>query len=373
MAGKVTTRTRSSALSRVTRSATVVGSMLSAALITMPLLGADASSAAAPQHATLAQGATHVVNRLAPAAKTAKRAAPAKLKSLGTTAPRMAILSPGGQTSFVLESRPPAIAGQFWHQVLPVGPGRGLTVTPEIPHGSGQVILVRASDTMPDGLYWIVFHPDKPVHGSYAPLEFKVLVERPGSILTYFNNTGIINNHSSTSPGFDMVGHSYSAQALAKDGATPGKLLHIDGFTFMWPDDFANNPDNIVTQGQTIPLSGSGTTLGILGAASNGPSKGMLLVHYTDGDEQGIVVGFSDWTLNGGSTKKLLPGERIALEMPYRDRDDGQTRRVHTYVFFTQVPLLKGKTVESVTLPAVVNQGHLHIFALAIKGAAASS
>jgi hypothetical protein len=368
MTGKVTARTRNRARRRVTRSATVVGSLLSAALITMPLLGAGASSAAAPRHATFARGTTNVVNRAAPAAKTARRAAPAKLAILGTTAPSMAILSPGGQTSFVLDSRPPAIAGQFWHQVLPVGPGRGLTVTPEIAHGSEQVILVRASDTLPDGLYWIVFHPDKPVHGSYAPLEFKVLVERPGSILTYFNNTGIISNRTSTSPGFDMVGHSYSAQALAKDGATPGKLLHIDGFTFMWPDDFPNSPDNIVAKGQTIPISGSGTELGILGAASNGPSKGMLLIHYVGGDERGVVIDFSDWTLNGGTTKKLVPGERMVFEMPYRLRDDGVARVVHTYVFMTEVRLLPGQTVESVTLPAIVNQGHLHIFALSIKG-----
>ncbi|HEX6520857.1 MAG TPA: dTDP-4-dehydrorhamnose 3,5-epimerase family protein, partial [Streptosporangiaceae bacterium] len=46
------------------------------------------------------------------------------------------------------------------------------------------------------------------------------------------------------------------------------------------------DPDNVVTGGQTVALSGSGTDLGFLGASQNGTASGTVTVHYTDGSSQ---------------------------------------------------------------------------------------
>jgi len=70
---------------------------------------------------------------------------------------------------------------------------------------------------------------------------------------------------------------------LAAAGLATGAVIKHDGITFTWPDVPAGEPDNVVAQGQTILLSGSGTTLGFLGAGSPGNESGSGTVYYTDG------------------------------------------------------------------------------------------
>ena len=84
-----------------------------------------------------------------------------------------------------------------------------------------------------------------------------------------FNNTGISADADVTAADFDGTGTSYSEQALTSVGFGPGAVITHDRLTFTWPDVPAGQPDNVVAAGQTILLSGSGTTLGFLGAASS--------------------------------------------------------------------------------------------------------
>jgi hypothetical protein len=107
-----------------------------------------------------------------------------------------------------------------------------------------------------------------------------------------FNNTGISDDSDLSEADFDGVGNSYSAQALAAAGLTPGATITHEGLTFTWPDAQPGQPDNVVAEGQTILLSGSGTTLGIIGAG--GPSEsGTGTVYYTDGTASASA---SRWT-----------------------------------------------------------------------------
>jgi hypothetical protein len=182
-----------------------------------------------------------------------------------------------------------------------------------------------------------------------------------------YNNTGIASD-GSAGANFDNDGYAYSAQALASAGVSPGSQLTASAKTFTWPNVSAGSPDNYQASGQTVAITGSGTSgsIAFLGAATNGPSTGTATVNFTDGTTQSVTLSFSDWTLNGGSVSAQA-GNTVAITTPYRDTSSGGQQTVTTNVFATTpVSLPSGKTVASVTLPPSANQGALHIFAIAV-------
>jgi len=182
----------------------------------------------------------------------------------------------------------------------------------------------------------------------------------------YANNAGI-SDDSAAAANFDADGYSYSAQALQAAGVSTGQPITVNGMTFGWPDTAPGQPDNVVAQGQAVTLTTpvSGTTLAFLGAADHGPAEGTGSVTYDDGVVQNFVLGFSDWTLNGGGAQPAY-GNGIAATTPYRNNGAPGRQTVQTYVFYAAVPLLVGKAVVQVTLPNVTDQGRLHIFAMAV-------
>jgi len=182
-----------------------------------------------------------------------------------------------------------------------------------------------------------------------------------------FNDTGISSDANPNAANFDGYGDSYSAQTLQSAGLTSGQQVIAPGMTFRWPNVTPGAPNDIVAHGQTLHLATPvvGATLAFLGAASNGPTTGTGIVTYADGSTRRFTLGFSDWTLNGGA---LTPGygNSIAATLPYRNHGASH-ERVKTFVFRATVPLQEGKVVTSVTLPATVTHGQLHIFALAMS------
>lgn len=212
------------------------------------------------------------------------------------------------------------------------------------------------------------------------------------------NNKGVSNTSQPSMADYDGWGNSYSAQALQAEGIAAGKTITFNGVAFAWPDVAVGTEDNYQTNnmlhhkhgvvidvpgtnsataqtgsnvgGITLsvsPVNGA-TTLAFLGSSTNGPSVGAVTVTYTDGTQQKVLLGFSDWTLNGGHAK-VAQGNRVVAKMPYRNAaksNDGR-KVVATYLFYNQIALLAGKTVQSVTLPTVVNQGHFHVFAVGTK------
>ncbi|MDF3294149.1 hypothetical protein P3G67_34085 [Streptomyces sp. RB6PN23] len=77
-----------------------------------------------------------------------------------------------------------------------------------------------------------------------------------------------------------------------------------------------------------------------------------MTVTYTDGTSSKATVAFSDWTLNGGSSKPLA-GDTTAVTASYRSTGGGGKDGVKTYVFATKVPLHASKQVASITRPAL--------------------
>jgi beta-glucosidase-like glycosyl hydrolase len=187
-----------------------------------------------------------------------------------------------------------------------------------------------------------------------------------------FDNTGI-SDDTNTKPGnFDGGGASYSAQALAAAGLTPGNAFHHDGVTFIWPNVAAGTADNIVAGGQTVPLSGSGSTLAIVGSAGYGKASGSGTVIYTDGTTRSYSLAFADWW-----SKSALSGTDIAATLPYINNGGGKaTQAVNLY--YAAVPITAGKTVRAVVLPDVsanAGQGTLamHIFAMTVATPSATT
>jgi beta-galactosidase len=191
-----------------------------------------------------------------------------------------------------------------------------------------------------------------------------------------FNNTGISSDTDVMAADFDGTGYSYSAQTLDAAALGPGAVITHDGITFTWPDVPAGQPDNVVAMGQTILLSGSGTTLGILGAATPstpGDQAGSGTVLYTDGSTSRFQVTLDNYLGTAG------PQNDIIAALPYiNDADPGTDGGVPgksdqtAYIFYAAVPITSGKTVQAVTLPSggsIPASGlisGLHIFSLGI-------
>ncbi|MBM9503225.1 glycoside hydrolase family 3 C-terminal domain-containing protein [Actinacidiphila acididurans] len=185
------------------------------------------------------------------------------------------------------------------------------------------------------------------------------------SVAAAYDNTGVSDDSNTKAGSFDGGGNSYSAQALNATGIRPGAAFHHDGMNLQWPDSAVGTPDNIAAGGQTVPVTGSGSTLAFLGSSSTGNASGSGTVIYTDGTTQPYSVGFADWW-----SSSALAGTDIAATLPYINNQGGRNnQKVHVY--YAAVPIDPSKTVKAVVLPYVstgVTSGvvAMHIFSLGV-------
>jgi beta-glucosidase len=250
----------------------------------------------------------------------------------------------------------------------------GWTVTAASPSSLRQVAAGQAAVTT-----WKVTAPAGAAPGSYqltatatftgpsgrssAQQTAQVSVPYP-SLAAAFDNPGISDDTHPTAGNLDGGGYSYSAQALAGAGLTPGAPVTHDGLTFTWPDAAPGSPDNVVAGGQTVGVTGSGTTLGFLGTGDYGTTSGQGTITYTDGSTQSFTLSFADWWANAAT------GGDILASVPYINTAAGKLAQ-KVSVYYAPVPLAPGKTVRYVTLPdvaqaAVQGSATMHIFAMAI-------
>jgi beta-glucosidase len=188
------------------------------------------------------------------------------------------------------------------------------------------------------------------------------------SLAAAYDNAGISDNSNPAAANFDGTGESFSAQALAAGTPTPltpGGQATFGRTAFTWPSA-VGAPDNVIADGQTIDLSGSGTELGFLGAAGFGTASGTGTITYTDGSTQQFSLAMADWFNNAP-----VAGDQIATTTTSWNFSSSTQSSHPVSVYFSSVPLQAGKTVASVTLPAVsTSAGNgitaMHIFAMAI-------
>jgi beta-glucosidase len=172
-----------------------------------------------------------------------------------------------------------------------------------------------------------------------------------------YDNTATSNDTDPKAANFDGAGNSYSEQDLQRAGLTAGAEVGHRGLDFVWPDAAAGQPDNITAKGQSIPVSGSGTTLGFLGAADDGDQSGTGTIRYTDGTTQSFTLELSDWFDSTAG-----PGDQTLATLPSLDRIDGKPQH-HVSVYSTSVRLNPAKQLARVTFP---RDPAMHLFSLAV-------
>jgi hypothetical protein len=175
------------------------------------------------------------------------------------------------------------------------------------------------------------------------------------TVSSAFNDTSLVMPGAAGDGNYDGAGHSYNAAALAAKGLHAGASVTANGVKFSWPDYGPDHFDNIRAQGQTIGVAGTGPMLGFLGAATLGTQRGTITIQYSDGSTQTAVLSFADWRAN-----RAAIGGTIIATVPWNQIPGAHSRLVSIYS--AKVPLEKGKTVVSVTLPVNID---MHVLAIA--------
>ncbi|WP_207229548.1 GH92 family glycosyl hydrolase [Ktedonosporobacter rubrisoli] len=286
-----------------------------------------------------------------------------------------AVVAPGGSTqvSVIAQSITNSTTIVNWSATVPSGftlrPASGSLSVPAYGSAS-QTFTVSAGSSMAQDYYDISFSAQRAGGPQLPSFSLPVVVAQPGDLLAFYNNMGISNDNNTSVADYDDYGSSYSAQALAKNGYTPGATVKVNGISYTWPNVPAATYDNIAVFGQTMqtPRAKAGAThLTFLGSAINGNTQGTITITYIDGSTQTAQLGLSDWTL--GTNQNLVAYNNVvATQMSYHNSVDGTPQQVTTYIFATApITLTRGKKVASITLPRTVSGGTLHIFALAIS------
>ncbi len=281
-------------------------------------------------------------------------------------------VAPGGTTQVTLGAQNATDSAQTVDAY--VRPPRGLSVSPQNPRihvprsGRGTVTLNVSADPGAKQTFYTV--PIKLLTQSgkrLSNLTLLVLVAPAGSLLRAFNNRGVSDDSNVNAANFDGGGWSYSAQALAAQGATPGSTITAGPIQYTFPPSKPGYPDNAIAQGQQVTIDAPAGTqqLGFLGSATNGPSQGLTTLHYTDGTSAQFWLGLSDWTLGGGNDQPSY-GNVDAISTTYRNCDHctGGRDTVDTHLFSAVLPVDAAKTLQSVTLPNGATQGQLHVFSI---------
>jgi hypothetical protein len=205
---------------------------------------------------------------------------------------------------------------------------------------------------------------------TYKTLGGKVQIGLPtasaySNLAASFNDVGITADNDTAPGNWDGGGASFSETALTNAGAGPGAGFSSGGITYTMPNAAAGTNDNTVAEGQTIDVSGSGSSIGFLVSASYGPASGTATITYTDGSTQTVTLNAPDWfstSAPGGGT--------VAVDSTYQNRQ-GNTTYTHTAdIFAENFGLTSGKTVVSVTLPPgsapTAGTPALHVFDISV-------
>ncbi|MFI9246816.1 GH92 family glycosyl hydrolase [Streptomyces sp. NPDC053086] len=276
--------------------------------------------------------------------------------------PTTATLAPGDSTKVGIRAR--SLTG---------GAGPGVRFRVETPAG---VTAVPAEGTVTDGAQEITLTAARDAPQGFADVKVTVTsgdlaysqpvsltVAAPGTLLAAYDNTGVSDDDGEHDEAdYDGGGWSYSRQALAAAGLTPGERSTADGLAFTWPGSPAGRPDNASAAGQTVRLDTPAAALSFIGSAVNGNQPGKATVTYTDGTTGTVDLSFTDWTV-GGTGGTVQYGNAVVARTAYRNVAGADKDPVATYVFATEpYRAPAGKRIESVTLP---RNADLHVFTLA--------
>jgi len=179
------------------------------------------------------------------------------------------------------------------------------------------------------------------------------------SLAAAYNNVAVSDDANPAEGNFDGGGYSFSAQALASVGITPGATVSHGGFSFTWPSAPPGQPSDVAVSGQVVQVPGSGSQLAFLGAGAFGTQTRQVTVTYTDGSTSTGTITLPDWYADAAT-----PGDELVATTPHWNVPAGSPLDPNhkVSVYLSAVPLTAGKTVAWVTLP---NDPNMHIFSTA--------
>ncbi|MFC8094370.1 GH92 family glycosyl hydrolase [Streptomyces sp. NPDC057301] len=242
----------------------------------------------------------------------------------------------------------------------------GITATPAegtVVDGSQEITLSTA-EGVAQGFYDVDVTVTS-VDTSYVQ-PVSLTVAAPGTLLAAYNNTGVSDDAGAHDEAdFDGGGWSYSRQALAGAGLTPGKQGTVGGgLSFIWPDSTSGRPDNVSAAGQVVELADPAGQLSFLGSGVNGNQQSRATVTYTDGSTDTVDLALTDWTVGGGAGT-VQYGNEIVARAAYRNVAGADRDPIDTYVFATRpFSAPAGRAIARVTLP---EDSDLHVFTLAVS------
>jgi hypothetical protein len=192
------------------------------------------------------------------------------------------------------------------------------------------------------------------------------------------NNHGIVDDNIGGG-SLDMVGNALSAQAMAAVGVAPGSTYHTSGAGFAIPRANATGNDNVIADGQTIPLPQvNATALGLLVTATCGwtPEAPTTITYGDNTHSNPFMPTVADW-VNGGNNS-------ATVVTPHADNAKGVppgNTQARLYAVF--LPTNPGKPLKSITLPytgatqlpntctpGASTPAALHVFSIAPRPAA---
>jgi predicted alpha-1,2-mannosidase len=290
--------------------------------------------------------------------------------------PGSLVASPGSSTTTTLQAANVDQNGQTvsWTATadtgLTVSPSQGSLSLPGSGRASAKVSVGVGADVA-DGRHTITFHLTTK-SGEKKTVTLGIAVAKPGELWPYYTNAGITDDTNTSAATYDGGGWSYSAQALAAQGVTPGGTITADGIDYTWPDEPVASLDNIEASGQTIPLAAPAhaSKIGLLGSATNAGSAGAggtATITYTDGSTSQFTAKFSDWTLGAGGFPPIA-GNIDTITTAYRNAAGNNRDNVKTHLFALDAPVSVAKTVASITLPQS-SGGDMHVFAISLPAA----
>ncbi|MGW8564875.1 TIM-barrel domain-containing protein [Isoptericola sp. NPDC055881] len=174
-----------------------------------------------------------------------------------------------------------------------------------------------------------------------------------------FDNVAVTTLAEPEKGDIDGGGSSFIAERLAAQGVTPGATVSANGFDFTFPSPPPGTPDNVGSAGQTVPVSGEGNVIGVLGTGTSGSATGGVTVHYADGSTAASTLGMPNWCCLATNSY----GAKIAVVTLGKNTPSGAAYPTTQYRLYTNtIPVDPDKRVVAVTLPS---NAAVHVFALA--------
>ena len=184
-----------------------------------------------------------------------------------------------------------------------------------------------------------------------------------GSLAGAYNADAVTTIDTAKAGDFDGGGATFSAEALARAGVTPGSTVTVGtgdaAIAYTWPSP-SGAKDSVSPAGQTIALTGKGTHLAVLAsAASGGGVNPALELHYADGTISKQNVFFPNWLpqasgLGGASVAITSLGRNSATNPNVYEYPTGRYQ-----VYSNLVRLNPAKELAYVVLPT---ESRLKIF-----------